>query len=102
MKLLQQRRYAHDYESAVKKRREREVHFFSFFFPLSLFSLRYSIKSCFAAFVITSQPPSRRMSTSSILTPNLPGRYMPGSADITAPSGIGVFTDGDADGDSWI
>ena len=51
----------------------------------------YKITSSLSSFVMSIFPSFVIKSTSSILTPNLPGRYMPGSAEITAPSGIGML-----------
>ena len=57
-----------------------------------------SIIRFLSACVMFSQPPSRRMSTSSMRTPNLPGRYIPGSAEMTAPTGMTVSVEGAAGG----
>ena len=47
-------------------------------------------------------PSPVRYSTSSMRTPKRPGRYMPGSAEMTAPSGIGAVFSGEALGASCI
>ena len=93
-----------DDEQKAQPQQRCHGNFFKFSFFLFFLSHLYPPKtiSSFGALVISSHPFSLSISTSSILTPNLPGMYIPGSALMTAPTGIIVSHIGEAEGLSWI